>query len=378
MSMEKIKSRSISDKIFFSALEDGSFEKLFVYLRNNKDKYNLTVRNDLLELYSHGRKLTIEHLKSSYKISFNMNNADRILVDNPDLLGDIIANLKDLNFDTKGYIDWKDSRLNYISMKDKEYKKAPQLTLSCKIPNAEIREYDFKKLLDVLYPIFASYAPLRAEENFRQKCISVYDTDSRNPLIFDVEYKPPFKNSAEKKKYLSICKPNTGGKCQFFKPDLVALKKVGDYYHVEFIELKVNISASVGKDANIIDHIIDWQNYKELYRLSAYERQSFKETVVENLRFKARLGLIDCEDVENIISKTVFTNPPELSIVCALIRESEEDFRKKLKSKIDRTTLVCLPNLDVPIKVGKNDPEVLTYEGIPLGEYIEKESTHED
>ncbi len=367
------KARKLFDETFKKDLSSGKFKSLFSYLKDNKDKYVLSIRTNFLTLYSHGRKLNISKNNNYYIIEFDMNNADYIVSRDPNRLDEIVNVLDKLNFDTTDYPSWKKMRTEYLNSSKNEktkYAKKPKLIFMAKISLKEIEEYDFESLLETIYPIFRSYRLARAEENFKQSCIAFYDSFDRDLIVLDSEYKPAFKTNEEELDYKKLCMPNMSGLQQFFKPDLVALIKENDKYKTVFIELKINISASIGKTANIVDHLIDWENYKNLYTHSQYERNNFEQSIIYMLSFFIEHGLIACRNLDEVIGKIDFDTPPDIKIVCGLTEETESMFIDKLQTFMKSATSIEWEKWNKEIIVGNDSPELLSLKGTPLNEYI--------
>ena len=317
--------------------------------------------------------MSISKNNNYYVIEFDMNNADYIVSRDPNRLDEIVNVLDKLNFDTTDYPSWKKMRTEYLNSSKNEktkYAKKPKLIFMAKISLKEIEEYDFESLLETIYPIFRSYRLARAEENFKQSCIAFYNSFEKDLIVIDSEYKPAFKTNEEELDYKKLCMPNTSGLQQFFKPDLVAIIKENDKYKTLFIELKINITASTGKTANIIDHIIDWENYKNLYTHSQYEKNNFEQSIIYMLKFFAEHGLITCHNLDEVIGKIDFDTPPDIKIVCGLTEETETMFIEKLQTFMKRTTQIEWEKLNKEIVVGNDSPELLSLKGTPLNEYI--------
>ncbi len=384
MEKTEVKGRVITMREFDEDLKAGNFAKLFDYLKENMDKYNVTVRQDCLVLYSHGRRVAIKRANEVYTISFNFNNADALLAWNPKMVDKIAEELARYNFDMAGYEDWKENRGVYVSLPRRKRSKwksekggIPEFEAVTSIPAEKIENYDFAGLLDTIYPIFESYCVNRAEENYRQECMIHYNTFVHDLVLFDVEYKPPFESAREKKRFEEMCKENEAGDKQFFKPDLVGLMREGNRYRVYFIELKVNSSSSIGKKANIKSHIIDWENYKFLYENSEYERKSFRNSVTYTLRLKSGYGLIDCKNIEEVIERIDFDEAPSLYIAVGLMDEMEEAFKAKLARKWNEDFAIW-EGWNTGIVVGKNTPEILIGEIIPIRDYMNTSKVKSD
>ena len=158
------------------------------------------------------------------------------------------------------------------------------------------------------------------------------------------------------------------------KSDLIALKKTKDKYKVIFIELKENISASIGGfTSNIGEHIIDTLNFKKLYTVEK-EKLRFKKYVEYNLRFKANHNLLDIEDVEGVIKNIDFNDAPDIMIACGFDTETGEQLRKKLKNKFENhdkyADYIEWNNI---IIVGPKEPGILLQNGIPINEFLKGE-----
>ncbi len=369
---DKNKGRMIFDVAFNEDIAGGKLDKLFEYLKENKDKYILAIRLNAFTLYSHGRKVIIKRNVKEYTIEFEMNNANLLVLREPNKLDSIVEILSKLNFDTSKYKNWKVIRTLYLNMDEKEKNKnyKPRLNMKARIPAECIETYDFKLLLDTIYPIFRSYRLARSEENYKQSCISFYNSFQRDLVVFDSEYKPAFKNDDEEKRYKTLCTPNKSGLRQFFKPDLIALAKENDNYKIIFIELKININAAIGETANIADHIIDWQNYKQLYTQSEYEKYNFKSSVIYMLKFYIEHGLIECDDLDAVIAKIDFDTPPIIKIVCGLNEETETQFIKKAQRFFQNKCAHDWEKWDAEIVVGNATPELLEMKGVPLNTYL--------
>ena len=114
------KARKLFDETFKKDLSSGKFKSLFSYLKDNKDKYVLSIRTNFLTLYSHGRKLNISKNNNYYIIEFDMNNADYIVSRDPNRLDEIVNVLDKLNFDTTDYPSWKKMRTEYLNSSKNE------------------------------------------------------------------------------------------------------------------------------------------------------------------------------------------------------------------------------------------------------------------
>lgn len=372
--------RYITDPFLLSLIDSGKLDKLFAYLKDNKNKYNLTVRNNGFTLYSFGRGLDIGKSYKNLVIRFNINNADFLLKFDRDKLNGIILSLqKKYGIDKDKYEEWARKRYDYvIKTKDEkilynlENDKAPGYDIKIVIPENDVKKFSFKNLLDTIFPIFESYSVVRPEEKFRQECMGYYSTFSRDIVVYDVEYKVNFEHprSETKKREKNLCQENGAGIRQFFKPDLVALKKEGNKYVPLFVELKVNCEASSGDKANIGDHIVDWQNYCSFYRRSAYERENFKRAVIYTLKLMSKKGLIDCDDIEEILKNVDFNNPPQILVACGLIEESPMKLINSIRQMIDKKYKDIWKTWDTEIVVGKNDPAILLKSGEKFNAFL--------
>lgn len=342
---KKEKGRFISDKKFLTSIEKGDLDNLFVYLSKNKEKYNLTIRDNKITLYSFGRKLDIKYADNNYQLEFDLNNAAKLEVDK---LDNIINFINEYYFNVSKYNDWKINHKNNNKVK-------------AIIPCSEIQNYNFEEVLNKLAIIFESYKDERKEEAFKQEFTYTYDNLKKDYIVFDTEYVHSFDTQSEKD---SIEKT--------VKSDLIALKKVKDKYKVIFIELKENISASVGGfSSNIGEHILDTLNFKKLYKKVDKEKNRFKKYVEFNLRFKANHNLLDIDDVEKVIKKIDFNEAPDIMIVCGLENETAEQLKKRLKNKFDNhnkyENYIEWNNI---IIVGQKDPKILLQAGMPINEFL--------
>lgn len=342
------KGRFISNKKFLDSIDKGDLNNLFVYLSKNKEKYNLTIRDNKITLYSFGRKLDIKCVNNNYQLVFDLNNADKLEIDKLDA---IIEFIKKYNFDISKYDYWKINHKNNNKVK-------------AIIPCSEIQNYKFEEVLNKLSIIFESYKDERKEEAFKQEFTYMYDNLRNDYIVFDTEYVHSFDTQAEKDKAKKTV-----------KSDLIALKKVKDKYKVIFIELKENISASVGGfSSNIGEHILDTLNFKNLYTTNEKEKKRFKKYVKFNLRFKVNHNLLDIDDVENVIKNIDFNDAPDIMIVCGFETETKEQLKKSLKNKFDKHNKYAgYIEWNNIIIVGKKDPEILLQNGIPINEFLKGE-----
>lgn len=342
-----LKGRFISDKRFIDSINNGDLDYLFKYLENNKEKYNLTIRDNKMTLYSYGRGINIRKNVDNYVISFNLNTASLY---SEEELNKLIEFINKYNFDTSKYNEWKiDKKKNNI--------------LSAKIYDNEIKKYDFKTILDELCKVFESYKDARKEETFKQEFTYVYDNDRNDYIVFDTEYEHSFDVQSDK--------DNVG---KTMKADLVALKKCNDKYRVVFIELKENVNASVsGNSSNIGDHIIDTLNFSELYNSNLKEKERFIKYVKFNLEFKVKHNLLDIKDIKNILDNIDFSESPDIIIVCGFNTETKEDLRSRLLSKFKRENKYKnYKEWKNTIIVGPCNTKILLEKGMPLNKFLEE------
>lgn len=372
--------RCIRNTFMSNLIETGKLDNLFEYLKKDKDKYNLTVRNDKFTLYSFGRGLDIDKSRKNLVMSFNINNADLLLKFDKDKLDSIMETLhKDYGVDRDKYDDWAAKRYEYV-MKTKdekilynlEHQKSPGYTIKIYIPENDVANFTFQAFLDTIFPIFESYSTLRPEEKFRQECMGYYSTFTKDLVVYDVEYKVNFEKGT-KASELDLCQENGAGIKQFFKPDLVALKREGNKYIPLFIELKVKCGASAGDKANIGDHIIDWQNYCAFYKRREYERENFQHSMEYALKLMVKKGLIECDDIDEVIKKIDFREPPQILVACGLIDESPMKFSRDLRRLIEKKFKSVWQAWDTEMIMGNANPEILLKKGEPLNRYIENE-----
>lgn len=345
-----LKGRFISDKKFIDSINNGDLDNLFKYLESNKEKYNLTIRDNKITLYSYGRGINIRKNVNNYVISFNLNTASLY---SEEAVDELIEFLSKYNFDISKYNEWKiNNKKNNI--------------LSAKIDDNEIKKYDFKTVLDELYKVFESYKEVRKEETFKQEFTYIYDNDKNDYIVFDTEYEHSFDVTSDK---------NNAGKTM--KADLVALKKYNDKYRVVFIELKQNINASVsGNSSNIGDHIIDTLNFSKLYNSNLKEKERFIKYVKFNLEFKVKHNLLDIKDIKNILDNIDFSESPDIIIVCGFDNEAKENLRNRLLSKFKRESKYKnYKEWKNTIIVGSCNTKILLEKGMPLNKFLE--DTHE-
>ncbi len=308
------KGRFISDNDFKLGIAHNELDGLFDYLSKNKEKYNLTIRNNKFTLYSCGRKVDLERLKNKkiYRLSFDLNNATEMLEDD---LNNILEVLAENGFDTSKVPEWKKNH------KNNHY-------LSANISFKKIKEYNFATVFDEMFKIFSSYKDKRPEEAFKQEFTYKYDNINNDYLVFDTEYAHKFDSKSEKKDAEKTV-----------KADLVALKKKDKKYEVVFIELKENINACVnGDSSNIGNHIIDTLNFQKMYNTNVKEKNRFIRYVKENISFKSLHKLIEVGDADEVIKNIDFSKAPDILIVCGFKNYNEktqEQLRKKLKNKFN-------------------------------------------
>lgn len=354
--------RFIKDSNFLEAMKEGGrLSGLYAYLtspdnlEDGLEKYNLTIRDNMLTLYDTGRKLEIRRRLRDYLFSFDLNIADALLKKDEEGLDKIIQKLAEENLhlvanpgskETDVFISysyWKKERKAYFQLdketKGKEKKNLKNRKLGVVIPHEEMEGYDFKTLLSTLHPIFKSY--IREEELYRQRCISSLNDFARDLVVLDVEYEPSLKglgreNAQRLKEECCTCGSSKG----FGKTDLVCLKKEGAFFLPLFVELKVNVSAAVGKKAGILNHLEDFQNYKTLYQNSKRERASFKHYVLQTVRHKLEHGFLKIGnkkaqrvEIEDILSHIKYDDL-DFKIVCSLSglkNETETELRKQMR-----------------------------------------------
>lgn len=341
-----LKGRFISYKKFIDSINNGDLDNLFKYLESNKEKYNLTIRDNKITLYSYGRGVNIKKNVNNYVIRFNLNTASLY---SEEAVDELIEFLSKYNFDISKYNEWKiNNKKNNI--------------LSAKIDDNEIRKYDFKTVLDELYKVFESYKEVRKEETFKQEFTYTYDNDKNDYIVFDTEYKHSFDVQSDK---------DNAGKTM--KADLVALKKYNDKYRVVFIELKQNVNASVsGNSSNIGDHIIDTLNFSKLYNSNLKEKERFIKYVKFNLEFKVKHNLLDIKDIKNILDNIDFSESPDIIIVCGFDNETKEDLRSRLLSKFKRKSKYKnYKEWKNTIIVGSCNTKILLEKGMPLNKFLE-------
>lgn len=307
--MEPRSGRYIDDENFI--LDD--FEDLYEFVRNSED-YVLEFRHNRIALYnSGGRALEISRKENNYLLQFDFNNADILLNNNVDRLNEIVSVLKGLSFDVSDYEIWREERSKYnkLDEKGKHNAKTPNMDVKAYISNEDIKNYDFELLLNSISDIFKSYGDARRQELMhRTKLAKKCDPFQDGTIIFDSEYRVSFLSDPVKQEL----KMNQGG--NVVNPDLVALKKVDDKYKIVFIELKTNLKSLTGS-SNVIDHIEDYERYKEYYETDSTEREQLKKSVEFILDNKTKYKLLDgISSFSEIKTKIDYEEAPEFIIVC--------------------------------------------------------------